>query len=421
MTTVSAELKGADGLFAAALDNHVAGSLDEALRHYGEVIEHAPKQAPEALFFMSMLALQRGDEQEALNLVMRSRQLGNTSPEFYNKFGRVLGSLSEERGDAIRLFYQSRRLLPMKQTGALSTTLSLPDIEPWYFSRKLVSVFPQRQSEFADEQKLIDKYILPGWVPPAPPFDKQSRILTMGSCFAQELRSYLAEKSVRGDLLFVPPGLNNTFALRNFIEWCVTGERSSSAYWYDEHEAGGAAKWMPQAEQAHYLDVLKNIDGLVLTVGLAEVWYDTETNGVFWRGVPKSMFDETRHRCRMSTVEENTENLRAIVDRIRSIRPDLPIIVTLSPIALKASWDSHSCFTADCLSKSVLRVAIGELMQSKQDNVHYWPSFEIVRWLGGHVEHSMFGEDGNTRHVNRGTVRLILEGFIKYYFGTALA
>jgi hypothetical protein len=48
--------------------------------------------------------------------------------------------------------------------------------------------------------------------------------------------------------------------------------------------------------------------------------------------------------------------------------------------------------------------------------VYYWPSFEIVRSLGQHLPYSLFGEDGNTRHVNRKAVQLILKAFTKYYF-----
>lgn len=64
--------------------------------------------------------------------------------------------------------------------------------------------------------------------------------------------------------------------------------------------------------------------------------------------------------------------------------------------------------------KSTLRVAIDEVMRAGHSGVTYWPSFEIVRWLGGHLGMSMFGEDGNTRHVNRAAVRMILN--MRYYY-----
>jgi len=175
-------------------------------------------------------------------------------------------------------------------------------------------------------------------------------------------------------------------------------------------------KWTPGAEQERYREIFARIDGLVLTVGLAEVWCDTVTQGVFWRGVPKSIFNPNIHKCRISTVEENTENLVKIVELLHSVRPGLPIIITLSPIPLRATFEPMSCFAADCLSKSILRVAIDGVMRRNFRNVVYWPSSEIVRWLGAHVPVAMFGEDGNTRHVNRQTVRLILDSFIQHYY-----
>lgn len=42
-------------------------------------------------------------------------------------------------------------------------------------------------------------------------------------------------------------------------------------------------KWTPEGEQARYREVFERADGLVLTVGLAEVWEDKESGGVFWR------------------------------------------------------------------------------------------------------------------------------------------
>lgn len=132
--------------------------------------------------------------------------------------------------------------------------------------------------------------------------------------------------------------------------------------------------------------------------------------------MPKSIYDANIHKCRISTVEENVDNLVRIVELVNGARPGLPIIVTLSPVPLRATFEPMSCFAADCISKSTLRVAIDGLMRRKFPNVAYWPSFEIVRWLGGHIPLSMYGEDGNTRHVNRQTVRLILDSFIKHYY-----
>jgi hypothetical protein len=118
----------------------------------------------------------------------------------------------------------------------------------------------------------------------------------------------------------------------------------------------------------------------------------------------------------MSTVEENVSNLNELVRLVRSVNPDAHIIFALSPIPLKATYEDRSCFTADCVSKSTLRLAIDQVTRAGMRNVAYWPSFEIVRWLGGHLSTSMFGADGNVRHVNREAVKLILNAFMRHYF-----
>jgi len=276
--------------------------------------------------------------------------------------------------------------------------------------------YPRRMEDFDDLEALIDKYVLQGWLPPEKPFTPGSQLLTLGSCFAEELRKYLAEHERDSRLIFVPPGLNNTFALRQFIDWSLTGNASSDAYWYDEHALGGAVKWTPEQEQAAYKRVFAGAAGIVLTIGLAEVWYDRETGGVFWRGVPKQIFDESIHACRVSTVEENAANIRSIVRLIRDNCRDVPIVLTLSPVPLKATFGDTSCMTADCVSKSILRVAIDQVVGEGIEGLHYWPSFEIVKWLGCHLPTPMYGDDGNTRHVSRSTVRLILDAFMRHYF-----
>jgi len=397
------------GLQALMLDDfdaaRAAFAASAAAQHRGH----------DALYLAAVCFVLEGKEADAAALFVRAGAAGNSSDDFYGVLGRVFGHLGPERGDALRKALQAKRHLPRQSVGKLGGDRQV-DVEPWYFSRRALHMFPAKQAEFDEPQKIIEKYILPGFIPETPPFGKDSVLLTMGSCFAQELRNYLVEHGMRSDWLFVPPGLNNTFAVRNFVEWCLTGERSSDAYWYDESVEGGAQKWAPAAEQQEYKSVFERIDGLILTVGLAEVWYDSRTQGVFWRGVPKSLYDPEVHKCRISTVEENAANLSRIIELIHGARPGLPIVVTLSPIPLTATFEPMSCFVADCISKSTLRVAIDNVMRRKLPNVMYWPSFEIVRWLGGHSAFSMYGEDGNTRHINRMPVRLILDSFIRHYY-----
>ena len=69
---------------------------------------------------------------------------------------------------------------------------------------------------------------------------------------------------------------------------------------------------------------------------------------------------------------------------------------------------------ADCLSKATLRVAVEQLLQNVDDCI-YWPSFEIVRWLGTYIPGMYGDEDGSTRHVSERVVRTIIRSFLQTY------
>ena len=254
--------------------------------------------------------------------------------------------------------------------------------------------------------------------PEQPYFNSGSNIITLGSCFARELQKELEKNGKRLDHLWMPAGLNNTFALRQFIQWVITGERDEDAYWYDAHEKGGAALWEPNTERERYLEYFKMADGFVLTNGLAEVWKDTETDSVFWRGVPGNLYNPDKHKFEMSTVTQNTENLFKIYNYIRMIS-NKPIIYTLSPVPLRASFRKDMpCLVADCVSKSTLRAALFELFDNCTFNkCHYYPSYEIVKWLGAHLDMPMYSDaERDCRHVNKKIVSYIIKHFMENYF-----
>ncbi len=397
-----------------AVECHAARDLAGAEKLYRAIVTSNPEDC-DALYLLGVIAYQFGHHAEAERILRTTLQILRFSPRFEWSVGRVLQGQGTAAADDIRGFLRTRRLEPHIFSGTLGGTLDFKQIEPWYFSKRM-NPFPREMADFENLPKLVERYVLKGWLPKEKPFRAGASLLTLGSCFAEELRKYLAEHDKQSRLIFVPPGLNNTYALRQFIEWSLTGNTSSDAYWYDEHAEGGAIKWTPEAEQQSYKATFEQADGFVLTIGLAEVWSDRATGGVFWRGVPKGMFDEERHECRLTTVFENEENLAEIVRLLNRHCGEKPIIVTLSPVPLKATTRDVSCITADCVSKSILRVAIDGLMRRGLPNVHYWPSFEIVKWLGCHLPVAMYGDDGNTRHVSRRAVELILDRFITHYF-----
>jgi hypothetical protein len=279
-------------------------------------------------------------------------------------------------------------------------------------------MFPGRQEVFdQDLAELIRDWVVPGHGPPAGMLTTDASVVTLGSCFARELRDYLAAKGLGAANVWVPSGLNNTFALLDFVSWCVTGQETGRGYRYDRDDEGRIREWTPESERELYLEGFRAAGAFVFTLGLAEVWQDRETEAVFWRGVPKDVYKADRHVFRLSTVEENTANVVRMVELVRSVNASAPIVLTLSPVPLRATFRGISCLTADAVSKSVLRVALDLVMSRRLDNVWYWPSFEIVRWLGGHAPWAAFGEDeGKPRDVNRRLVAAILDAFIEAFF-----
>ena len=276
----------------------------------------------------------------------------------------------------------------------------------------------QYPKAFTDSVDSIIEHAIHGWVPPNHLLNVDSNIVTLGSCFAAELRHFLDKVGLSSNSFWVPSGLNNTFALLDFVSWCITGKETGKGFGYARSSEGNIEDWTPTWEREKYLDKFLSAGAFVFTLGLSEVWEDTHTNNVFWRGIPKAIFQENRHIFRLSTVEENKINLRAIIDLIRTINPIAPIVITLSPVPLKATFQKHSCMTADCVSKSILRLAIDSVMSTQLPHVYYWPSFEIVKWGGCHLPYPVYGTDDNVvRHVSRYLVVQILYNFVQYFYG----
>lgn len=287
--------------------------------------------------------------------------------------------------------------------------------------------FPPTRSDFEGEPaEVFRELVLPGSAPATPLLSADDEVIALGSCFARELRDHLLRADIGSRSVWVPDGLNNTFALVDFISWCVTGSQTGRGFSYRRTEDGQIMKWKPPTTpRDQYLDAFGSAGCFVFTLGLSEVWEDKETGAVFWQGVPENVFDEGRHVFRLSTVAENERNILQIVELVRSVNEQAPIVLTLSPIPLKATFREVSCVVADCVSKSVLRVAIDQVTARNLDCVYYWPSFEMVRWVGAHRSEAAFGSDKErsaersaSRSVTPEIVDAIVQAFIDAFYVT---
>lgn len=233
----------------------------------------------------------------------------------------------------------------------------------------------------------VPDYILRGWTPKKPVITPQTQITAFGSCFAANISNWLArrnfrvlnksEDAKRAYVVACGEGMVNSFVIRQQFEWAWENKVFDQPLWHGYKAEDYGYDPEVQAETKRIFD---ETDVFILTFGLSEVWYDDPTGNVFWRTIPKDVYDPKRHKFRVSTVEENRDNLTAIYDLIRKHRPDAKIIFTLSPIPLIATFRDNSCISANSVSKAVLRVAIDEVYRAKVDEgvLSYWPSYEII-------------------------------------------
>ena len=133
-------------------------------------------------------------------------------------------------------------------------------------------------------------------------------------------------------------------------------------------------------------------------------------NAVFFR-------ENTAHKI---SVAENVANLRAIIAGAKAINPAIKIILTVSPVPLVRAFEEDSALIGDCISKSTLRVSIDELMDGGGEEIYYWPSFEMAKWIVPHYglglpDNLLFGyDDGVSRHASKEMVQEIIGAFLEY-------
>jgi hypothetical protein len=286
-----------------------------------------------------------------------------------------------------------------------------------------MNLYPPRRDLFEDELgRVIREHIIVGYVPERPLLDATDDVITLGSCFARELTKFLKEAGVASRTVFMPEGLNTTYAMLDFLSWCVTGEATATGFRYERLESGEIREWLPERRREDYAASIAGAGAFVLTIGLAEVWQDRESGGVFWHGIPEEIFDPDRHVFRLTSVDENADNIRAIIGLLREVNADASIVLTLSPVPLKGTFRAESCMSADCVSKSVLRVALDQVMKEAPRGVYYWPSFEIVRWAGAHFSWPAYGlNNDRTRHVSRRLVAEIVDAFVESFYTSDVA
>jgi tetratricopeptide (TPR) repeat protein len=263
------------------------------------------------------------------------------------------------------------------------------------------------KGDFAD---LFQKEFANTFKDVAPFISSESKIFTMGSCFAKEIAKSFMRVGYQATHLEVTEVVNTTFANRCLVDWLAGQLQGSVAERIEELVAKLGTK-------EAVIGRIKEAALFVLTLGVAPVFFDRKT-GDFIMPRPSSLNTlalAEKYEFRTTSVEDNVSNILHVIGYIRSVNPHGRIFLTVSPVPLGMTFEYASAVIADCVSKSVLRVAADQVVRRGLAGVHYWPSFEIVRWFGAH-NGPVFGVDDNSEfHVSEDLVNRITLQFIETF------
>jgi hypothetical protein len=145
-----------------------------------------------------------------------------------------------------------------------------------------------------------------------------------------------------------------------------------------------------EADRAQHLAAVRRmfetLDVFVFTLGLTECWRSTADGAVFpvCPGVQGGEFDPKKYEFYNQPVEDVIGDLTEFRDALAAVNPSAQIIFTVSPVPLVATAEPGAhVLSATTYSKSVLRVA-AETLRKRFDNVHYFPSYEIITGAFNH-------------------------------------
>ena len=218
----------------------------------------------------------------------------------------------------------------------------------------------------------------------APDFsiDYNSRLMMLGSCFAENMGSKFSY--YKFDVDVNPCGIiYNPLSVANVLRLIVEGKQFEKS---DLREVGG--KWdrffhhgafssADPDECLHRINdrltkatgELRTLDLLVITWGTAWVYKYIPENIIVsnCHKIPSREFERSR-----LSVEDIVREYLVLIERLREINPGLRILFTVSPIR---HWKDGA--HGNQLSKATLLLAIDRLREEIQ-HVYYFPAYEIV-------------------------------------------
>jgi len=386
---------------------------------YPEIFDHPTEQSLDVIRSAAVLCGRVGPLAKAIELFRKLAHASNNAGDYH-----ALSEMLTMRGlfeESISSLEKAIVLDPAHfDTAANRETLEIArsrlNQTTSRAERSRVGRYPDTQDFLGDFQKLIRDHIAVNLNREDRFLNKDTRFFTMGSCFARNLSESLNTSGYVSHHMEISEYINTTFANRAFVDWLSDAGIDDAIR--DRIVEPLPPRWNKEAA----LEVIKNSDVFILTLGVAPAFFD-RTTGNFVLPRPSALNSRAlaeKYLFRTTSVKENVDNVLYLIKFIRDISPDIRIVVTVSPVPLQASFEFESAVQADCLSKSTMRLVAHEVVNnSNVSNILYWPSFEIFRWAGSNASNYYAADDGAAWHVSEDMVAGTVRAFVDMFASTS--
>jgi len=278
--------------------------------------------------------------------------------------------------------------------------------------RRKIGRYPETKDFLGDFQSLIKDHIAVNLNGENGFIHKGTRFFTMGSCFARNLSRCLNSSGYASHHMEIAEHINTTFANRVFVEWLANAGLPQAI------SERIVELLPPDWSKERTLQVIRDSDAFILTLGVAPAFFDRLT-GNFVLPRPSALNSRAlaeKYLCRTTSVQENVENVLQVLQFVRTLAPAIKVIVTVSPVPMRASFEYESAVQADCLSKSTMRLVAHEVVNNSNiSDIFYWPSFEILRWAGSNSSNYFAADDGSAWHVSEDKVAGTIQAFVEMF------
>ena len=265
---------------------------------------------------------------------------------------------------------------------------------------------------------------------PSRTLSAHDKIVSIGSCFANEITEYIKRVSITGrdskrvQLHIVNSSIGNVYTTTQFkqlLEWALLSKGGAEKFWksptgwvnpyfQDQEYPTLEALIFDQTEKLNTLrEDLSDATVLIFTLGLTEEWIFDGNSCLVAPKVRHQISDAHAINCyfRKLSLEQMIDDLKVIEELLYQLTAITSVIYTVSPVPLTATATGRHILPENEISKASLRVLASHFAEDSGSRADYFPSYEIIK---NHRYASSFFKK-NMRNVTDDAIDIVMRSF----------